>query len=425
MATAGLRLLSAYLNPDDIPAKFKKQPLPPQQYFIGDEADVYNYIVQHVNAHGVRPTSEIVQNKTGMILPPPDAVQFSHLHQEVTYRHQRMTVTKGMLETEKLIKDDSIPPAEAITMLQTYISQAVRSFRNVAAANEAIPEYLEYLHKLKVGAIPLMQSPYLSFNKFNHGAQQGDLISLVAPSGHGKSTTMLYLADWFYREFGAHSLFASGEMSTFEIMSRLIAIRTKTPADIITSGLISSAKQSQIEKEFAGLKDYITIIDSQLSSTVEDLTVISQQVKPHILFVDGAYLLKTADSQFKGWERIKEVAESLKRDVAMAQEMPVFASWQLTTEGSKLAKKGQVAGTEAIGGSVAISQVSSIVIEQIVTDHLTEEGDEIPVLRMTNTKNRNGKAGATWLTAFDYDFMNFGEITGVTPMLPAPNSKNG
>ena len=105
--------------------------------------------------------------------------------------------------------------------------------------------------------------------------------------------------------------------------------------------------------------------------------------------------------------------------------MPVFASWQLTTEGSKLAKKGQVAGTEAIGGSVAISQVSSIVIEQIVTDHLTEEGDEIPVLRMTNTKNRNGKAGATWLTAFDYDFMNFGEITGVTPMLPAPNSKNG
>ena len=425
MSTAGLQLLSAYLTPNDIPTKYKQHPLPPAEYFVGDEHQVFKYIVHHINSHGVRPTVDIVQHKTGMVLPPPEAAQFSHLHQEVTFRYQRMTVTKGMLEAEKLIKDDGVNPVEAIRMLQSHVSRAVRSLQNVASANEMIPQYMQYLHQLKVGAIPLMQSPYGSFNQFNHGAQQGDLISLVAPSGHGKSTIMLYLADWFYTTFGAHTLFASGEMSTYEIMSRLIAIKTKTPADIITSGLLSTAKQKNIEAEFKDLNDYVTIVDSQLSSTVEDVAVVCQQVQPNILFVDGAYLLKLGDPHFKGWERVKEVAESLKRDIAMQQELPVVASWQLTTEGSKAAKKGQVAGTESIGGSVAISQVSSIVIEQTVTNHITEDGDDVEVLRMTNTKNRNGKAGATWLTSFDYKLMDFAEISGVTVPPPPPEKKHG
>ena len=428
MATAGFRLLAAYLDQENIPEKQKKLSLLGADFFVGDELGVHSYVINHVNLHGVKPTAAIVQDKTGVLLPPGEGEQLGHYHTEVVKRFQRRTLTSGILAVESIVKTDSVDPAEAITIMQGYLSKAARSLQHVTAVSEELPHYLEYLHKLKIGAIPLMASPYQTFNQYSHGIHAGDLLSLVAPSGHGKSTTCMFLADWFYNQFGAHSLFVSAEMSVHECMSRLIALRTKTPASILTSGLIPTHIEKQIVEEFAPLDDYITLVDSQLSSTVEEVSVITQQVKPDVLIVDGAYLLGLQDTSFKGWERIKEVAECLKRDVAMAQGIPVVASWQLNTEGSKLAKKGQVAGTEAIGGSVAISQVSSIVIEQAITDHITEEGDEMEVLRMTNTKNRNGKPGATWLTDFNYDAMEFGEISGVTtPVLPPPSKgkKNG
>ena len=423
MATAGFRLLASYLDHKNIPEKHSNISLLSADYFVGDESGVHKYILWHVNTHGVRPTRGIVQDKTGAVLPEPEGAQYSHYHTEVIKRYQRRTLTAGILAVEAIVKSDELNPAEAMTIMQGYLSRAARSLQHVTAVPDEIPKYLQYMHQLKIGAIPMMASPYPTFNLHSHGAHAGDLISVVAPSGHGKSTTCMYLADWFYNTFGAHALFVSAEMSTYECMSRLIALRTKTPANIITSGLITTNKEKQIVQEFEGMENYITLVDSQLSSTVEEVAVICQQVRPDVLIVDGAYLLGLQDTSFKGWERVKEVAESLKRDIAMAQGLPVVASWQLNTEGSKLAKKGHVAGTDAIGGSVAISQVSSIVIEQVITEHITEDGDEVEVLRMTNTKNRNGKPGATWLTDFNYNGMEFGEISGVTPPPPPKDKK--
>src|SRR6185369_691046 len=112
--------------------------------------------------------------------------------------------------------------------------------------------------------------------------------------------------------------------------------------------------------ELALLKGYeepCWIVNGNLTSSIQDLISLCRQLKPHKVYVDGAYLVKAKGINNK-WDRIAYVAESLKSDVATDGNMPVTATYQFGKDAAKKQKKGDALGLDDIYGGEVIGQVS-------------------------------------------------------------------
>ena len=98
------------------------------------------------------------------------------------------------------------------------------------------------------------------------------------------------------------------------------------------------------------------ILEGSLHSTVEDLAMRIQELKPTVVYVDGAYLMQTRNRHRSRWERISEVAEFQKM-LAKEFNLPVIASWQFNRKGP--GSLGNIAFSDVVG------QLASIVVARM------------------------------------------------------------
>lgn len=407
--TVGEDFVRAFVEADPADKKSYSVALPPLDFFWGEERTLWQYLASYMAKHGKRPPVSILETETGTLLAKHDK-PVEYLADKLRDRFQERTIKTAMLDSEALFKE-SRPVSEVLDTLRAGLARTLLSSDNVYAVKDSVVDVFDQHKAILLGAQKVIRSPWSTFNENSVGALPQDLLSMVGPTGTGKTYHLLNFADHAYNVDDATSLLVSMEMGYLAIMSRIIAMRTKTPASIVTGQKVSTGQQANIKAHFADLAgDYMHIIDAQFSSTVSDVASVAQSLSPDIVIIDGAYLLDPTEKQNSKWEAVKAVAEGLKKEIGIPLNIPVVASWQLNTEGSKQAKKGGVAGTENVGGSGAISHASSVMLEMVKTEHLTPQGEEIDATRFTNTKNRDGHSGSKWLTGFDFKAMDFDEL---------------
>ena len=96
----------------------------------------------------------------------------------------------------------------------------------------------------------------------------------------------------------------------------------------------------------------------------------TQQLKPDLVLIDGAYLLSHRDKRLNKWQRVEANCEALKQQLAGECRVPVIASFQFNRVAEKKLKKAEEkkgentpkVDLEDIAHSDAIGQISSIVL---------------------------------------------------------------
>ena len=191
------------------------------------------------------------------------------------------------------------------------------------------------------------------------GMQFGDAITIVARPGVGKSQLALWIALHANVFAGRKVMFVTMEMPVPQCAARLLGIAAGVKTSSIRLGRLSFHAKARVQERLDGLiannaAESFLFVEGGMSRQVEDIITVCRERRPDVMFIDGAYLLRTAVKRAAKWEIVTEVAEQIK-SCALKMNIPIVSTYQF-------AKKGEKEGLSGIGLSDAIGQLGSFVV---------------------------------------------------------------
>lgn len=383
------------------------------ELFKESEGLLYSMVVNHLHKYGKLPSPVTVEETAGFEDALVEASEPPAFYLEgVERRYLQNSMKAFMNEAGSILKEADRDPLEAFDLLLNGVS-GLNRHRNrnnlIDFRDSAEMVYEEYVKQKTMGDDYGLMFGWPSVDEMTGGLKPGDFASFVGRPASGKTFKLLYNAmnAW---TVGKTPLFISMEMSKTVILQRMAAMHTHKP-------LTHLMKAEMTTKAFAAMMDILTkvkekeealwIVDGNLATTVDDIIMLSRQLKPSAIYVDGAYMLRHPNPRTNRFERQTENAEWLKQRVATDLGIPVVASYQFGKEMAKKKKAGGPtvkAGLEDIYGSDAIAQLSTMVFGLLQEDTVeTQKEREVEIL-----KGRNGETGRFKIN-WDFHGMNFTE----------------
>ena len=244
---------------------------------------------------------------------------------------------------------------------------------------------------------------HLGIDRAAAGIMPGEVAVMSARTGVGKSLFACHAVTKWITE-GKRVLFVSCEMPPPQLLHRIYGIlggfnpklfRLEEGRTVINAAMPTvHAKLNAIRANDGN----ILLLSGRVSLEAIQNAVSKQS--PDILVVDGIYLLGTENSApgAVDWQRIKQISNSIKSDIALAYNMPVMTTTQL--------KRGADDGMytlEDLAYSDAIGQDGDLVLAA------SRDPGVSHTLNVAVIKNRNGETfGGSRLT-YDWDTMTMVE----------------
>lgn len=263
-------------------------------------------------------------------------------------------------------------------------------------------------------------SGYTALDAITQGWQKSDLIILAARPSMGKTALALNLARNAAVTFNKPVAFFSLEMSSVQLVTRLISSESYLPADKLRKGDLAQHEWLQLTTKITPLVNAKMYIDDTPQLSIFELRAkcrrLKQQFDIQMVYVDYLQLMTTGgENRGNREQEISNISRSLK-SLAKELEVPVLALSQLSrsVESRPGSKKPILSDLRESG---AIEQDADMVIFIYRPEYygLTEdEGKQntqgLAVINIA--KHRNGKLGDVNLkfvgqfARFD-DFENF------------------
>lgn len=366
-----------------------------RENFSESELVVVDCIERHVSSYGVFPSFEAVVAQCQIEFPqiPNEPVRF--WVDRVKERTLALKVADGIQKATRLLQSGNY---SALTEhIKAMGSEAVATQEKVAYDTLAnLSEKVLQLHDERalkttydVADVPF-GFPYL--DTVSDGIQPGDTVAIVGKEGIGKSYIMCRMAKAAH-DAGKVPLFISMEMSNIQIARRLVALRTHINETRLRKGQLSTfigrrlISEDIVNQSANSVPFYL--LDGGLVLKVEDLALYTRMLHPDVIYLDGAYLLKTRAKSDSRWSMVAEAAEAVKI-LARTSGVPVVGSYQFNKEGG-------------IFGSRTIKQLASIVMSLESTTNDQSFITPTSYRKMTIVKGRFGESGSIRLT---YNMVN-------------------
>ena len=407
--TIGTRFLASALATEALPVFIKHGDI--EHLFRGVEGGFYRLIVSHVKRYGVLPRVETITAEGESALyfqPPPEPPQY---YLDQLYRRYTDTTLRSTLSTavQALGQDNPDSPkvlSELLASLSqlslTNSAQTITDFRK--AYDYVIPEYVA---KFRGDANSGIQLGWPTLDSKTGGLTGGDIVSYVGRPAMGKTFQLLFSALHMWEQQGLVPLFISMEMHPLVIMQRLASMTSHVSISHLMQGAMDSYETKTMRdrlRAMQGATRPFYIVDGNMTSTVDDIFLLGRQLKPDVVFIDGAYLLRHSDAYLNRYQRVAENCDLLKSTVASGLDVPVICSWQFAKTVMKL-RAGESPGLEHIGYSDAIGQISSTVLGLFEEDSV----ETLVRRRVEILKGRSGEVGE-FMIKWDFKNMDFSEV---------------
>ena len=244
-------------------------------------------------------------------------------------------------------------------------------------------------------------SGYTELDRITQGWQKSDLIILAARPSMGKTAFALNMARNAAVDFNKPIAFFSLEMSSVQLVTRLISSETSLTADKLRSGQLAEYEWQQLNTKVTPLINAKLYIDDTPQLSVFDLRAkcrrLKQQHDIQMVFIDYLQLM-TAKTEKNGnrEQEISTISRSLK-SLAKELNIPVLALSQLSrsVETRPGSKKPILSDLRESG---AIEQDADMVLFiyrpeyyglSEDEDHTSTKGKAV----VSIAKHRNGKLG--------------------------------
>lgn len=306
---------------------------------FGKDAEIFKLIDNFV-PKGRMPSPEEISLFTNTSFPENTSIYDPDLCAETIYKRKLSTqLNDGIGKVTDLIVES---PEKARSELQSLLHSTIRTNGKIRHSNsiETIEEIeARYLAaELKPDGLLGLSSPWPSLDKVSLGLQKGELHVIFAKRKIGKSNFAL---SWFEHIWkndlkpGENILIVSMEMPPWQINQRIFATRNKLDYAQFRAGKLAPDDRKRFldwcaeQKKEDPSKPQVVVVGSDVVRETSDIVSLAAQYNPKAILVDGFYILGKGSKKQK-WERVTENAEALKLDVAVAVDVPVIATTQLS-----------------------------------------------------------------------------------------------
>ncbi len=201
--------------------------------------------------------------------------------------------------------------------------------------HQAIEQIQEAKMKSKEGGLVGVPSGFTELDRVTSGWQNSDLIIVAARPAMGKTSFVLSLARNAAVEYNMPVAFFSLEMSSIQLVTRLISAEAQVNSEKLRSGNLRDDEMQQIISRVNRLAQAPIYIDDTPGLSVFELRAKARRLKQQhdikLLIVDYLQLMTAggADSSGNRVQEISTISRSLKI-IAKELEIPVIALSQLS-----------------------------------------------------------------------------------------------
>jgi len=267
------------------------------------------------------------------------------------------------------------------------------------------------------GSFSGIASGLTALDRLTSGWQKSDLVIIAARPAMGKTALVLTMARNAAVDFNKAVAIFSLEMSSLQLVTRLISSESELPADKLKKGLLEDYEFQQLNDKIQKLASAPLFIDDTPGISVFELRAKARRLKEQhnieLIIVDYLQLM-TAGGEGKGnrEQEIATISRSLK-GLAKELEIPVIALSQLSraveTRGGD--KRPQLSDLRESG---AIEQDADMVmfIHRPEYYNITEDAEgnsTTGVAELIIAKHRNGPVDSA-RTRFIGTFTKFADL---------------
>lgn len=323
---------------------------------------------------------------------------------------QQKAIQRNLIEASygilKDAFDTSIPVDDLVTTAQDTVYNAIAGnlknpYKHVSEVINLSMERIERSqHSTGVTGV---HSGFHKVDQFTMGWQPGNLIILGARPSVGKTAFALNLARNAAVEFNEPVAFFSLEMTSMELLDRLIATESGISSDKLKGKLKILPEEWQVLEQSVGriVKAPIYIDETPGITLTEFIAKSKRLVREKgvkIIFVDYLQLMHSGKPQLGGFSKVQEVTEISNTLKTTAKELniPIIALAQLNRNlMSRMGSNGKPVLSD-LKDSGSIEQDADIVVflHRPGLIGLAEDPDEQAKTEVIFAKNRNGQVGS-------------------------------
>ena len=255
-----------------------------------------------------------------------------------------------------------------------------------------------------------VESGFTALDRMTSGWQKSDLVIIASRPAMGKTAFVLSLARNAAVDFNRPVAVFSLEMSSLQLVNRLIASESEISAEKLKKGQLEEHEFQQLNAKITKLADAPIFIDDTPSLTIFELRAKARRLKQQhnisLLVVDYLQLMHAGNDMKNGnrEQEISQISRSLK-SMAKELEIPIIALSQLSraVEVRGGTKKPQLSDLRESG---AIEQDADMVIFIHRPEYygFTEDESGNPTNGLAEiiiSKHRNGAVGSVNLRFID------------------------
>ncbi len=182
------------------------------------------------------------------------------------------------------------------------------------------------------GSYQGVPSGFSQLDRITAGWQKSDLVVLAARPGMGKTAFVLSMARNITVDFKRPVAVFSLEMSSVQLVTRLIASETKLSADKLKKGELKDHEWQQLHSRIASLIDAPLYIDDTPALTIFELRAKARRMKQQygieLIIIDYIQLMQAGNDKGNREQEISNISRSMK-SLAKELDVPIIALSQL------------------------------------------------------------------------------------------------
>jgi replicative DNA helicase len=270
-----------------------------------------------------------------------EAMDLSDIEHKVRYLAE-LSIRRIMITQSSAVSrfsyDQGLDIFEIISDHEKAISESIEfhTKNSLSSSRQLIHEALNEMEKNMHRELGLTGVPtgFKQLDKITSGWQKSDLIIVAARPGMGKTAFVLSMARNMAIDFKIPTAIFSLEMSSVQLIKRLISVQTEVNSSSIRSGQLSDGEFQQIHEKIQPLSDAPIFIDDSASLTLLDLKSKAMRLKKEhgikVIIIDYLQLMSSGNtnSGYREME-ISAISRGLKV-LAKELEIPVIALSQLS-----------------------------------------------------------------------------------------------
>lgn len=253
---------------------------------------------------------------------------------------QQKYIQRELIRVSTEIQTRSFDDTYDVTELLDYSENALFQIaegnikREIAPINIVIKDAIREIEEAGKREDALVGTPsgFTKLDRLTSGWQKSELVIIAARPSMGKTAFALSMARNMAVDHAKYVAIFSCEMSSIQLVNRLIVAETEIPGDKIKNGRLNEEEWKQLDSRIKKLVQAPIFIDDTPAISIFELRAkcrrLMAQHKLDIVIVDYLQLMSGPDNAGSREQEVSNISRSLK-SIAKELNVPILALSQL------------------------------------------------------------------------------------------------